>query len=104
LRLAHGRLTVVDATNLQYRARRPLLRIARANRVAIVAVVFDVSLQTSLSNNRARPDRFVNEEAIRQHFEELSRTRLRLNREGYQNIYLLDEAAIGAVEVERIAV
>src|SRR5262245_23970124 len=31
-RLAAGKLTVIDATNLETRARRPLLRIARACR------------------------------------------------------------------------
>ncbi|MGH9799116.1 MAG: AAA family ATPase, partial [Blastocatellia bacterium] len=45
LRLQQRRLTVIDATNLQFGARRPLLRMARAYRMPMVAVVFRISLE-----------------------------------------------------------
>lgn len=103
LRLTVGRLTVVDATNLQYKARRPLLRMARLHRVPVVAIVFNFSLETCLSNNRKRPHRFVSEDAIKQHSAELLRTIQRLDREGYERIYTLDETKMNAVKIERIA-
>ena len=41
-RLAAGRLTVVDATNVQPEDRRPLVQLAREHNCFAVAVVFDV--------------------------------------------------------------
>jgi protein phosphatase len=101
LRLSLGRLTVIDATNLQYRARRPLLRIARLHRMPVAAIVFNVSLETCLSNNLARAHRFVVEDAIKQHALELSIAMARLSREGYERILVLDENQIESAVVER---
>src|SRR3954467_849435 len=42
-RLAAGRLTVVDATNVQETARKPLLALARQFHALPVAIVFDLS-------------------------------------------------------------
>src|SRR5690606_34317857 len=41
-RLAAGRLTVVDATNVQADARRPLVQLAREHHVLPVAIVLDL--------------------------------------------------------------
>src|SRR6187551_153497 len=41
-RLAAGRLTVVDATNVQPEARRPLVALAREHHVLPVAIVLDL--------------------------------------------------------------
>lgn len=101
LRLSVRRLTVIDATNLQYRARRPLLRIARTHRLPVVAIVFNISLETCLSNNLTRPHRCVAEDAIRHHALELSIAMTRLNREGYEEIFVLDENRIDGAMVER---
>jgi protein phosphatase len=101
LRLSVRRLTVIDATNLQYRARRPLLRIARLHRMPVVAIVFNISLETCLSHNLARPHRFVAEDAIKHHALELSLAMTRLCREGYEKIFVLDENQIGSVIIER---
>jgi protein phosphatase len=101
LRLSVRRLTVVDATNLQYRSRRPLLRIARLHQMPVVAIVFNISLETCLSHNLARPHRFVEEDAIRHHALELSLAIPRLSREGYERIFVLDENQIKSVMVER---
>ena len=102
LRLARRQLTVIDATNLQTRSRRPLLRIARAHQLPVVAIVFNLSLETCLANNRRRPHRLVEAEALRQHCAELPRARLRLEREGYTRIYVLDETTIETVSIERL--
>ena len=54
LRLQHHRVTVIDATNLQYRARKPLLRLARAARVPIVAIVLNISIEQLRKQNQLR--------------------------------------------------
>jgi len=100
-RLEVGRLTVIDATNLQFTARRPLLRMARFFHVPAVAIVLDVSLETCLARNLTRSSRRVNEEVIGQHSQELSSTISRLRHEGYARIYVLSEREIDGVTTVR---
>jgi protein phosphatase len=101
LRLQDQRLTVIDATNLQFRARRPLLRMARANHLPVIAIVFNVSADTCLSHNRVRPQRIVGEEVLQQHQQQLTTTLARLQQEGYHHIHLLDETGIGTAQVRK---
>ena len=56
-RLAAGRLTVIDATNVQPEARRPLLALAREYHCLAVAIVFDLPADICQAQNRRRPDR-----------------------------------------------
>ena len=102
LRLSLGRFTVIDATNLQYRARRPLLRLARRFGVPVVALVFDVSLSTCQAQNRNRVARVVPEEVLQQHARELEQTLRRLPIEGYAQVHLLNERNINEVVIERV--
>ncbi|MCI0336342.1 MAG: AAA family ATPase [Acidobacteria bacterium] len=108
LRLAFRQMTVVDATNLQDQARRPLLRMARACQFPVFAIVFKISLETCLANNRNRPHRLVTEDVISQHTEELPGAMLQLKGEGYQRIFILDELNdelnIDTARVERIKI
>lgn len=67
-RLAVGRTTIVDATNLERHARRPLLALATYDGVAAVAIVFDVDLDDAVARDRRRPGRTVGADVIaRQH-------------------------------------
>jgi protein phosphatase len=100
-RLSLGRLTVVDATNLQTRARRPLLRLARAFQIPIVAIVFRIAPETCRTRNLARSHRQVSEEAIEQHAQELARALAQLGREGYRRVYVLDEAGVDRAVIWR---
>src|ERR671926_927986 len=50
-RLAAGRLTVVDATNVQPEARRPLLALAKEHDVLPVAIVLNVPEQLCHERN-----------------------------------------------------
>jgi predicted kinase len=102
LRLSLGRLTVIDATNLKYQARRPLLRIARHHQLPVVAIVLNISLEICLANNKTRPNRSVGEDAIKQHLSELALAMTRLEREGYQSIFILAESELDRVMVERV--
>lgn len=45
-RLAAGKLTVIDATNVQKEARKPLLELAKAQHVLAVVIVLDVPTET----------------------------------------------------------
>lgn len=102
LRLANRLLTVIDATNLQFQARRPLLRMARAHRVPVVAIVFNIALETCLKQNQSRQQRFVNENVIEQHIQQLDNAMLRLNREGYARIYEVSETNMTGLAVVKL--
>ena len=100
-RLRRGRLTVIDATSLQYRSRRPLLRMARSVQVPIVAIVFNLGRDSYFSNNLARIDRPIPAAILEKQLEEFETARARLAREGYLNIYEVDTAALSEAVVER---
>jgi protein phosphatase len=102
-RLALGRLTVVDATNLQARARRPLLRLAQRYGRPAVAIVFDLSLETCLARNRGRAHRVVVETALEQHARDLQQALPDLAREGFWGIYRLTEEVFPHATVLRPA-
>ncbi len=102
LRIQQRKLTVIDATNLQFRARRPLLRMARAHNFPIVAIVFQVSLETCLTQNRARTERQVSQEVLELHQQQLAETLLRLDREGYGQIYVIEKSDFPNAVVQKL--
>ena len=57
MRLRRGRLTVVDATNVEEWARRELVTIARRHRRPAVAIVLDVPFEEVADRNARRADR-----------------------------------------------
>jgi predicted kinase len=65
-RLARGMLTVVDATNVQEEARKPLVALAREYHVLPVAIVFHVPERVCQDRNRTRSDRNFGPHVIRQ--------------------------------------
>ncbi len=101
LRLTNRLMTVIDATNLQFHARRPLLRMARAHRFPAIAIVFDVSLETCLKQNLFRQQRFVNEKVIEEHKRQLDSAMSGLNQEGYARIYLVNETDLNFLKLKR---
>ena len=56
-RLTRGKLTVVDATNVQPEARKSLIALAREYHVFAVAIVFDLPEKLCHERNASRPDR-----------------------------------------------
>src|SRR3954454_719392 len=56
-RLALGRLTVIDATNVQPEARKPFVELARQYHCLPVAIVLDISDRVCQERNRDRSDR-----------------------------------------------
>src|SRR6201987_5540839 len=64
-RLAAGKLVVVDATNVQPEARKPLVALGREYHCLPVAIVFDLSEKLCQERNRTRPDRDFGPHVIR---------------------------------------
>jgi protein phosphatase len=101
-RLARRRLAVIDAPNVQKRARARLLELSRMYHCIPVAVVFNVPEEECLARNRARQGRQVGRKAISRQATELGRSIAGLRREGFRSIYELNGAAeIDAAVVER---
>src|SRR6185312_11009373 len=55
-RLAAGRLTVIDATNVQPESRKPLVALAKEHDVLPVAVVLKLPEDVCLQRNKQRTD------------------------------------------------
>src|SRR2546425_11223988 len=81
-RLAAGKLTVVDATNVQPESRKPLVEIAREFHCLPVAIVFDVPERIAHERNKSRSDRDFGPHVIRQQMQQLRRSLRGLDGEG----------------------
>jgi protein phosphatase len=97
-RLRAGRLTVVDATNTQPAARKPLVALARETHVLPVAIVLNVPERVCQERNRARTDRQVPPHAIAHQTQQLRRSLRDLRREGFRHVFVLDPAQAEALE------
>ncbi|MFD7442827.1 polynucleotide kinase-phosphatase [Streptomyces sp. NPDC059909] len=104
-RLAAGRLTVVDATNVQQESRRQLVRIAREHDVLPVAIVLDLPEEVCAARNAERPDRAgMPRHVIQRHRRELRRSLRGLEREGFRKVHVLrsaEEADAAEVVLEK---
>ncbi|WP_269856539.1 polynucleotide kinase-phosphatase [Streptomyces sp. RPT161] len=104
-RLAAGRLTVVDATNVQSEDRAQLVRLAREHDVPPMAIVLDVPEQVCAERNATRPDRAdMPRHVIARHQRELRRSLRSLEREGFRRVHVLrgvEEVAAAEVTLER---
>jgi predicted kinase len=102
-RLREGRLTVVDATNVERHARRALVQRARAAGVPAVAIVLDLPPDVVLSRN-ARRERVVDRDVVRHHLASLRAAvdRGLLEQEGFDVVYRIREPAeLDALHIER---
>jgi protein phosphatase len=88
-RLKAGRLTVVDATNVQPEARKQLVAVARDHDVLPVAIVLDVPASVCAARNAARPDRDFGAHVIRRQRDQLRRGLKGLAREGFRTVHTL---------------
>jgi protein phosphatase len=101
-RLARARLTVVDATNVQPEARRPLVALAREYHVLPVAIVLDLPERVCQDRNRSRPDRNFGPHVIRNQKAQLHRALRGLGREGFRHVHVLEsQEEVDAAVVER---
>ncbi|MFF0074267.1 polynucleotide kinase-phosphatase [Streptomyces sp. NPDC005494] len=104
-RLAAGRLTVVDATNVQSESRKQLVQLARQYDVLPIAVVLDMPEELCQARNAARPDRAgMPRHVVQRHRRELRRSLRGLEREGFRKVHVLrteEEADTAEVVLER---
>ncbi|BCJ43732.1 polynucleotide kinase-phosphatase [Actinoplanes ianthinogenes] len=104
-RLAAGRLTVVDATNLQSHGRAELIKLARAHDVLPVAIVLDVPEAVAWERTQARPDRTFGRQVLGRMSRDLRRSLGQLSREGFRKVHVLrgpDEIAGAEIRYEKL--
>ncbi|MFG2946019.1 polynucleotide kinase-phosphatase [Streptomyces adustus] len=100
-RLAAGRRTVVDATNVQQDSRRQLIDLARKYDVLPIAIVLDVPEEVCARRNAARTDRAdMPRRVVQRHIRELRRSLRQLEREGFRKVHVLR----GVEEIEHATV
>jgi len=101
-RLAAGRLTVVDATNVQAESRKPLVALARKYHCLPVAIVLNPGEDVCRDRNKGRSDRDFGPHVIRQQSQQLRRSLRGLQREGFRHVFVLDSLdQVEAAVVER---
>ncbi|MGH7650538.1 MAG: polynucleotide kinase-phosphatase [Gemmatimonadaceae bacterium] len=100
-RLERGLLTVVDATNVQPEARKPLVELAREYHVLPVAIVFDINERICHDRNKDRADRAFGPHVVRNQQSQLRRSLRNLQREGFRHTFTLhspEEAEAAVIE------
>lgn len=103
LRLRRGNLTVIDATNVDPAARKPLIALAREHNVLPVAIVFDIAEKVCQERNRLREDRGdMGRHVIRRQRGQMRRSMRTLQREGFRYVhYLRSPEDVDAVSIRR---
>ncbi len=89
-RLKRGRRTVIDATNVQRKARKSLLALAAKYRVPAVAIVLHVPERLCIERDRARVDRHVGAGVVKKQARELRKSLETLEQEGFRQVHVLE--------------
>jgi predicted kinase len=104
MRLRRGRLTVVDATNVEAWARAELVAVARRHRRPSVAIVLDLPLAIALERNTTRPAPRPPPGALRRQHRWLSDSLVTLPDEGFAAVHRLRSAEeVDGARIERVA-
>ncbi len=105
-RLDRGATSVVDATNLDPRGRRALIRYAAAAGTPATAIVLDLPATLVLARNAGRADRVVPEAVVLRQLARLRRIMAddRLRSEGFDRVVrITDPDAVDALRIVRVA-
>lgn len=101
-RMAAGRLTVVDATNVKREDRAKLVALAREYHFLPVAIVFDLPERLCQDRNRDRPDRDFGPHVIRNQIRDLRRGLRGMRKEGFRQLHVFDSPeVIGGAAIRR---
>ncbi|HEX6121440.1 MAG TPA: polynucleotide kinase-phosphatase [Dongiaceae bacterium] len=101
-RLKHRKLTVVDATNVQFASRKSLIALARRWHAFTFAIVIDTPPSLAAARNRDRPDRQFGAHVVQKQHSDLRRSLRGLHREGLRQFYVLEsQEEIDAATIER---
>lgn len=87
-RLKFKRLVVVDATNVKDKSRRPIVEMAKKNKVPCIAVVLYEDLGTCIRRNSLR-NRKVPEAVILDQYDSLKESIRKMDGEGFDEVYIL---------------
>ncbi|MBB5630413.1 polynucleotide kinase-phosphatase [Sphaerisporangium krabiense] len=98
-RLRRGLLTVVDATNVQWEARKKLVELARSHDVLADAIVLDVPEEVAVARNALRPERDFGAHVVVRQRKDLRRSLPRISKEGFRRVHVLRGEAIGTATV-----
>jgi len=102
-RLELGRLTVIDATNVQPEARKPLVALARQYHCLPVAIVLNMPEKICQERNRLRDNRDFGPHVVRQQHLQLRRSVRGLAKEGFRHIFVLENPEeVLAATIERV--
>ncbi len=102
VRLGRNRFTVVDATNLQADARKPLLEIAHRHHFQTAALVFALPEAVCRERDAARAGRVVGPHVVRNHVQQLQQGLVRLHKENHAAVHVLSSPEeVDAAVVER---
>src|SRR5437899_667466 len=101
-RLGNARLTVIDATNVQADARKPLLELARRQNCAAAAIVFNLPEEVCQQRDQQRADRVVGPRVINGQWAQLRRIVGGLQAEGFRPVHVLSSPEeVDAAVIER---
>jgi protein phosphatase len=101
-RLAMGKLTVIDATNVQPEDRKELLALAKQYHFFPVAIALNLPEEVCHERNKQRPDRQFGPHVVRRHTQSLHRSLRGLEKEGFRYVYVLNSLAeVESAELER---
>ena len=88
-RLQNRRFTVVDATNLQPHARRPIIDIARRHDCRITVIAFDLPVQMLIQRNDLRNDRSIPNHVVNRQHRDMRSAIRSIHREGIRSIHTI---------------
>ncbi|GGU83883.1 polynucleotide kinase-phosphatase [Lentzea flava] len=88
-RLEAGKVTVIDATNVQAPDRAKLIEVAKKANVLPVAIVLDTPTDVCLKRNAQRPDRDFGAHVVKRHRAALQRSLKYLGKEGFKRVHVL---------------
>jgi protein phosphatase len=101
-RLAAGKLTVIDATNVQKESRKPFLELAKSQNVLPVVMVLDLPPEICHERNVSRSDRIFGPQVVRQQVAQLKKSLRHLEAEGFRYRHVLSSPEeVEAVTIER---
>jgi len=91
-RLARGRLTVLDATNVLPESRKKAVALALEHNRLPIAIVFDLPEQVCTERSRGRAHLEVSPHVVRTQRQQMHRGLLDLQSEGFRAVYRLTSA------------
>lgn len=101
-RLESGRLTVIDATNVQQEDRRKLVNLVREHDYLATAIVFDLPEALCHERNAVRPNRDFGRHVVGRQRRAMKRSLRKLKREGFRHVYTFtSEEAVADASVAR---